>query len=232
VLAGIGRGAGQVAGERSKVFEQLADVIMRHEGRCAVVATGPLTNVAVLLQAFPQLVSSVKEIVFLGCSFSASGNAGPVQEANVFADPEAAHAVFRSGARIKIVPLGVSQQFTVGEADAEKLGSPGGRLLNQQLAVMLAPLLAYYRVVFGQDSCPMHDPVAVLLALRPDLFSLRRMAVAVELTGDLTRGMTVRDDRPEAEGDNLASAIEIAEAVDLGEVRELLTRILEAPTPQ
>jgi inosine-uridine nucleoside N-ribohydrolase len=232
VLAGIGRGAGQVAGERSKVFEQLADVIMRHEGRCAVVATGPLTNVAVLLQAFPQLVSSVKEIVFLGCSFSASGNAGPVQEANVFADPEAAHAVFRSGARIKIVPLGVSQQFTVGEADAEKLGSPGGRLLNQQLAVMLAPLLAYYRVVFGRDSCPMHDPVAVLLALRPDLFSLRRMAVAVELTGDLTRGMTVRDDRPEAEGDNLASAIEIAEAVDLGEVRELLTRILEAPTPQ
>ena len=228
VLAGIGRGAGQVAGERSKTFEQLADVIMRHEGRCVLVATGPLTNVAVLLQAFPQLVNSIKEIVFLGCSFSTSGNAGPVQEGNVSADPEAADAVFRSGARIKVVPLDVSQQLTVGEADAELLGAPGGRLLHQQLGVMLAPLLVYYRVVFGRDSCPLHDPVAVLLALRPDLFRLRRMAVAVELTGDLTRGMTVRDERPEAEGDNLASTIEVAEWVELAEVRQLLAGVLAA----
>jgi inosine-uridine nucleoside N-ribohydrolase len=231
VLPGIGRGTIQVAGERSKTFEKLADIIMRHEGRCTVVATGPLSNVALLLRAFPQLVNSIKEIVFLGCSFSATGNAGPVQEANVFADPEAAHAVFRSGARIKIVPLGVSEQLTVGEAYAKRMGAPGGRLLNQQLAVMLAPLLAYYRVVFGRDSCPLHDPMAVLLALRPDLFSLRRMAVSVELTGDLTRGMTVRDDRPEAEGDNQASRIEIAEAVELDAVREILTQIVEAPTP-
>jgi inosine-uridine nucleoside N-ribohydrolase len=149
----------------------------------------------------------------------------------VYADPEAAHAVFRSGARIKIVPLDVSQQLTIGEADAETLGAPGRRLLQQQLAVMLAPLLAYYRVVFGRDSCPMHDPVAVALALRPDLFRLRRMAVAVELTGDLTRGMTVRDERPEADGDNLASPVEIAEAVDLDEVRNLLACVLDPSAP-
>ena len=231
VLAGIGRGAGAGVGERSKMFEQLADIILSHDGRCVVVATGPLTNVAVLLRAFPQLVHSIEEIVFLGCSFAARGNAGPVQESNVYADPEAADAVFRSGAKVKIVPLEVALQLTVSEADAVTLGSPGARLLSQQLAVMLAPLLAYYRVVFGQRSCPLHDPVAVALALRPDLFRLRRMVVTVELTGDLSRGMTVRDERPEAEGDNLVSPIEIAEAVELDELREFLAPVLDAPAP-
>ena len=231
VLAGIGRGAGAGTGEWSKTFEQLADIILSQDGRCVVVATGPLTNVDVLLRAFPQLINSIKEIVFLGCTFAAPGNAGPLQEGNVYADPEAADAVFRSGARVKIVPLEVAVQLTVSNADAVRLGEPGAGLLHQQLAVMLAPLLAYYGVVFGQDSCPLHDPVAVALALHPDLFRLRRMAVSVELTGHLSRGMTVRDERPESERDNLGSPIEIAEAVELDELRGLVERVLQVPAP-
>lgn len=233
VLAGIGRGAAAGTGDegRSRTFQRLADIILNHEGRCVVVATGPLTNVDVLLRAFPQLVDSIKEIVFLGGAFAAPGNAGPLQEGNVYADPEAADAVFRSGARVKIVPLEVAVQLNVTETDAVRLGEPGAGLLHQQLAVMLAPLLAYYGVVFGQDSCPLHDPVAVALALRPDLFRMRRMAVTVELTGDLSRGLTVRDERPEAESDNLGSSIEVAEAVELDPLRELLAPVLGAQAP-
>jgi inosine-uridine nucleoside N-ribohydrolase len=229
VLGGLGRGGAKNT-ERSKVFEQLADIILEHEGRCVLVATGPLTNVAVLLRAFPQLVTAIKEIVFLGCAFWTIGNVGPIQEANVCADPEAADAVFRSGARIRIVPLDVSQRLTVGAADGERLGSPEAPLLQQQLAVMLAPLLAYYRIVFGRDSCPIHDPLAVALALRPELFRLRRLAVTVEVTGDLTRGVTVRDERPEADGENVASTIEVADEVDLAGVRALLAGVLPEPS--
>lgn len=169
VLGGMGRGAEASEGQRSEVFDRLADILLRSEGRAVIVATGPLTNVAVLLRAFPQLVTSIREIVFLGCAFGTTGNVGPIQEANVCADPEAAGAVFRSGARIRIVPLDLSQQLTIDAADGGRLASPGAPLLQQQLAVMLAPLLSYYRIVFARDTCPIHDPLAVALALRPDL---------------------------------------------------------------
>jgi inosine-uridine nucleoside N-ribohydrolase len=231
VLGGIGRGAEASAGQRARVFDRLADIILRSEGRAVVVATGPLTNVAVLLRAFPQLVNSIKEIVFLGCAFGTTGNVGPIQEANVCADPEAAGAVFRSGARIRIVPLDLSQQLTIDATDGERLALPSAPLLQQQLAVMLAPLLSYYRIVFARNTCPVHDPLAVALALRPDLFRLRRQAVSVELTGELTRGVTIRDERPEAEGDNLESPIEVADWADLGAVRELLDCVLGAVAP-
>jgi inosine-uridine nucleoside N-ribohydrolase len=230
VFPGMGRGSDENAVERSKVFGQLADVVLSNEGRCVVVATGPLTNVAVLLRAFPDLVGSIREIVVLGGAFTTTGNAGPLQEANVCADPEAASAVLRSGARIKIVPLEVSQQLAIGQVDAERLEAPGTGLLQQRLAAMVAPLLAYYRVVFARDGCPIHDPLAVALALRPDLFHLRRAAVSVELTGDVTRGMTVRDDRPEAEGDNLASLIEVADRVDVDGILTLLDGVIPTAT--
>ena len=89
--------------------------------------------------------------------------------------------------QIKIVPLEVAVQLNVTETDAVRLGEPGAGLLHQQLAVMLAPLLAYYGVVFGR-TLPVARPGRVALALRPDLFRMRRMAVTVELTEIFTSG--------------------------------------------
>jgi inosine-uridine nucleoside N-ribohydrolase len=166
------------------------------------------------------------EIVFLGGVFRRSGNFTPVAETNVFADPEAASAVFQSGARIRIVPLDVSEQLSIDARAFEALSSSQGTLLQQYLSVIFGPLLAYYRVVFNRNSCPIHDPLAVALGLHPQLFQLRHMAVTVELNGTLTRGVTVIDERPEAELDNLQSPIQIVEKANLQAVRDLLADVV------
>ena len=241
VLSGVDRGATVAGGGEAEAassssahgetFATLRDIVLECDGHCTLVATGPLTNVAILLRAFPQLVAVLKEIVFLGCAFRHPGNITPVAEHNVFADPEAAGAVFQSGARVKIVPLNVSEQLSIGGESLEEMNAHGSSLLQQYLSVMLGPLLAYYKVVFGSSACPVHDPLAVALALHPELFSLRRMAVAVELNGTMTRGSTIIDQRPEAELDNLESSIEIAERADLRAVRGLLVSALGLPRP-
>jgi purine nucleosidase len=236
VLSGVDRGARLAGGESESVrtpsadaetFATLRDIVLGFDGRCVLVATGPLTNVAILLRAFPQLEAALKEIVFLGGAFRHSGNITPVAEHNIFADPEAADAVFQSSAHVKIIPLNVSEQLSIGADVLEALS--GGSLLNQYLSVMLGPLLAYYKVVFGGSAFPIHDPLAVALALHPELFSLQRMAVAVELNGTMTRGTTIIDQRPEAELDNLESHIEIVDSADLQAVRGLLAKAIGFP---
>ena len=47
----------------------------------------------------------------------------------------------------------------------------------------------------GWAGAPIHDASAVMAVLRPDLFEGRPHSVAVEVSGSLTRGMTVVDQR-------------------------------------
>jgi purine nucleosidase len=183
-------------------------------GQTVVVATGSLTNVALLLKAFPQAASSLAGVVFLGGAFHCPGNASPLAERNVFSDPEAASDVFASGVPVTLVPINVSGRFFLPPDLVDAL-SRGRRLLHDYLWAILQPLKSYYQVVFGADDCPIHDPLAVLVPLvPPELFTLRRAEVSIEVTGEMTRGVTFYDVRPEADLINQESRIQIIEDVD------------------
>ena len=72
----------------------LIETVMSHEaGAITVVATGPLTNIAVAARMEPRIVGRIKEIVLMGGAYGV-GNATPVAEFNILCDPEAAHIVF------------------------------------------------------------------------------------------------------------------------------------------
>lgn len=70
-----------------------------------LVATGALTNVALLLAVYPEVVPMVEVVIMGGCL--GIGNTGPVVEFNIQTDPEAAHVVFTAGAPLTMVPLEV-----------------------------------------------------------------------------------------------------------------------------
>jgi len=160
-----------------------------------LVATGPLTNVALALQADPGLASRLQGISLMGGSYSA-GNITPVAEFNIWADPDAAKAVFDSGARIVMAGLDLTHQFTIDEARRGRVRALGG-----PVATFTADLLEYfagaYLRLYGEAlNGPLHDPCAVLAVTDPHLFSSRAYHVAVETDSDLTRGQTVVDRRP------------------------------------
>jgi inosine-uridine nucleoside N-ribohydrolase len=157
-----------------------------------IVAVGPLTNVAVALQRAPEVAGAVAGISIMGGG--TFGNATPAAEFNVWADPEAADVVFRSGAHLRMCGLDLTHQVC---ADGEfitslaQIGSPVGNFV--------AALLVHYQQrileLMGEDLCALHDPCAVLAVSQPELFGFGSHAVCIELDGRYTRGMTLIDQR-------------------------------------
>ncbi|QGN32449.1 nucleoside hydrolase [Microlunatus sp. Gsoil 973] len=176
----------------------LAEKIMAEPGEIDVVAIGPLTNVAAALAIEPGLASAVKEIVIMGGVFlGITGESGMPGEFNVWSDPEAAAAVLRSGARQRWVGLDVTLQVRLTRADARRLSSAPGDFAPFAGAATQAWIDHQRRNQPGspqdQDSCAMHDPLAVAAITHPELITWADARVDV-ITGDVPgRGMMITD---------------------------------------
>jgi len=94
-----------------KAVDLLKQEIDRGQGRTVVVAIGPLTNVAALLQRYPEEKKKIKQIVLMGGSLARGyyPGSGPTAEYNIAADIPASWAVFSSGIPILMAPLDVKQ---------------------------------------------------------------------------------------------------------------------------
>ncbi len=173
-----------------------------------IVAVGPLTNVALALRRAPDLVDSIAGISIMGGG--TFGNRTAVGEFNIWADPEAASIVFAYGGQLVMAGLDVTHQFLATPERIERVGAVGGRLAST-LAQLLTFFSASYRARHDAIAgAPMHDVLAVLALAEPALFERHRRHVAIETAGQLTRGMTVIDERtvrsrPDANCDVLTS---------------------------
>lgn len=170
----------------------IIDTIMETQGT-VVIATGPLTNVALALRKEPRIATRIPEICLMGGSLT-HGNVTPAAEFNIYFDPEAAHAVFTSGVPLTMVGLNVTEQVL---ATAERRHQI--RALGSRVAGVVADLLdAYSRATeqaYGVSGGAMHDPLAVAALIDPDIIRFENMHVAVEVAGLYTTGQTVCDDR-------------------------------------
>jgi inosine-uridine nucleoside N-ribohydrolase len=184
-----------------------------------VIATGPLTNVALAIRRDPDFASRIAGISIMGGSTS-FGNKSPVAEFNIWADPEAAWVVFNSGASIRMVGLNATHTVLIDNAFVQRI-----RRLETAQAKFIGELLdafvnAYSKISMQPGAAPMHDPCAVLGVTRPDLFEFMSTHVDIELTGTLTRGMTVVDQRELA---NISAVnADVAVSADSREVLELI----------
>ncbi|GAA1687870.1 nucleoside hydrolase [Glycomyces endophyticus] len=162
-----------------------------------LVATGPLTNIALALALEPRLVERIARLVVMGGAHG-NGNVTAAAEFNFWADPEAAEAVLSAGLReVVIVPLDATHSAPLTGADCaalEALGTPGA-LASAQL---VRHRLDHDRASASHDpSSPVHDPMCVAYLVRPDLFTEAVAAhVAVETAGARTTGQLLVDTRP------------------------------------
>lgn len=156
-----------------------------------LIATGPLTNVALLLRRHPEVMPNVRRVVFMGGSTD-RGNSTPYGEFNIVTDPEAADIVLRSGLPITMIGLNVTHRaLATPEIIAEFDGL--GTRLGTICAELMTFFAATYRRVFGFEHPPVHDPIAVAAVIDPSIVPTVTAPVTVELTGTYTRGATVVD---------------------------------------
>lgn len=176
--------------------EHAVDFINRIAHECDglhLVPVGPLTNIAVALQRFPDLAPRITQITLMGGSLT-SGNVTAAAEFNIWADPEAAHIVFNSSVPIKMVGLNVTRQVAATPAIRQQI-----RRLGTHTATVVADLLDFYSDrlyrLLGLPGGSMHDPLAVAALAAPDILQFEPMHVTVELRGEHTYGMTLCDAR-------------------------------------
>lgn len=162
-----------------------------------ILATGPLTNVALLLMTCPEVKEHIEKICIMGGSLY-SGNILPRAEFNIYHDPEAARIVFRSGIPIVMSGIEICQEAAVPLKKYEELAG-GGKA--SRLTVELLDFYSQYSRVRGLTTTPIFDMTAAMQLLHPEIFTSEKMIMDVETEGELCRGMTVADIRPGIEGD-------------------------------
>ena len=166
-----------------------------HAGRLILVATGPLTNIALALMREPELPRLIKRFVIMGGAFSEPGNVTPAAEFNIWHDPEAARIVFRAFGGVGATPviavgLDVTRKTIIDESDVKAIGSriagePHGAKLTRFLEDASRFYFERMEKMLGKRIFTMHDPLAVAVALDPTLVETRRAAVDVETSGRL-----------------------------------------------
>jgi purine nucleosidase/pyrimidine-specific ribonucleoside hydrolase len=177
--------------EKMSGVDLIAKVVREHPEKVTLVATGPLTNIALFLKLYPNLRSNVAEIVFMGGSAS-RGNRTPYAEFNIWMDPEAADVVMKSGIPLTMCGLDVTHQALVTKPIFAKLEAMGTDL-SKTVIGLLKFFASTYNDVFEMPDPPLHDPVAVALLIDRTVVKTRRSNVEIELNGKFTRGATVVD---------------------------------------
>jgi inosine/uridine nucleosidase len=162
--------------------------LMAESGPATVVATGPLTNVAELLERAPE---TVNEIVWMGGS-TERGNAEPAAEFNALVDPEAAEIVFTSGVPLTMVGLNLTHQALATGDVIDRLRAMGSPASEAAIG-WLGFFADTYRALYGFEGPPVHDPCALALVIDPPVVRCVDAFVAIETEGRWTRGATVVD---------------------------------------
>jgi inosine-uridine nucleoside N-ribohydrolase len=175
-------------------IDLLNETISAAPGEITLIATGPLTNIALALRRYPALAGQVADFVIMGGS-AGRGNVTPAAEFNIATDPEAAAIVFAAGWRVTMTGLDVTLQTRTDGAILERMRGLG-RLGHD----LLLPALGGYRAAEttagpgGPAHGPaVHDVCALALAAEPGLFGCQPARVEVETAGRWTAGMTVTD---------------------------------------
>jgi purine nucleosidase len=171
----------------------IVDLVMsRKPGEVTLCCLAPLTNIALALAKEPRLAAHLKEIVLMGGAFSEGGNITPAAEFNMFVDPEAAARVLDCGAPITMIPLDCTHQALTTKKRMDKL-----RAIGTPVAEAFYQLLKFNKIFdetkYGWEGGPLHDATVIAYLLAPELFSGRKVNVAIECASPLTLGMTVVD---------------------------------------
>ena len=222
-----GLGQAQLPPPKTRPLDQAAtdlmiDTIGSSPGEITLVATGPLTNIALAVRRQPTIVRQVADFVIMGGS-ATRGNVTPAAEFNIVTDPEAAAIVFGAGWRVTMIGLHVTLQVEAGLGVLKRidsLGRLGSRLLQPGLRGYRGAQTTPAELLPGPpdrsgmpvDGPRVHDLCAVAQVAEPGLFTYQPARVEVETAGRWTAGMTVTDFRasPEARNALVATSVDVA----------------------
>jgi inosine-uridine nucleoside N-ribohydrolase len=171
--------------------DRIASEARSHPG-LTVVATGPLTNLALALRRHPDVAAQIGRIFTLSGAWGL-GTKTAAAEWNILCDPEAAAIVCQSGVPLTMVPVDASGTVPITPGLIERIGALPGPAAYFA-AELLASLRATHRPgIMVPDEAPLHDPCAILVAADPSLARTVPARIDVDTSPGLNYGRTIID---------------------------------------
>ena len=171
----------------------LADMLKKET--VSVIALGPMTNLAKLIQKDPEAFDQIEELVSMGGSFKSHGNCSPVAEYNYWCDPDAAALVYdtlyKNGKMIHMIGLDVTRKIVLTPTILEYICR-----LDKETGEFIRKITKFYFDFHWEwehiIGCVINDPLAVAYFLNPDICQGFDSYVQIE-TGGITLGQSVVD---------------------------------------
>ena len=189
-------------GAHADGIDYLVETILANPEEITLVCTAPLTNLALALQREPRIVQSVQQVVLMGGAARLPGNVTPAAEFNIYADPAAADMVFAESWPVTMVGLDVTMKVNFSREDRDSL-----RRTSSPEATLVREVTRHLFDVRGVSAMALHDPLALLIAIQPDLAQTIHADVRVETEGKYTLGQTVVDFRRSAPASQLRTQV-------------------------
>lgn len=224
-LANLGVGASTLPEDPRPAYELIVDLVNRHPGDITILGLGPLTNLALAVQADPALPQKVSELIIIGGSYGlhavgterATGD-NPASEWNIYVDPDAAKIVFEAGFNLLAIGLDVATHPKVDLSAGHRARLAASSKLS---AWFLNGVCRFVEDRGFGSYCGLIDALAVAAALDRALFSTQHLKVGIETKGELTLGETVVDRREHFRWNHLPT-VEVASDVDSERFFDLL----------
>lgn len=222
-------GLGEVGFETSSHHQRkpsekiICDEVKADPGNISIICLGPLTNIARAIQRDAAFIENVDQLIIMGGSVAGIGNITTAAEFNIYCDPESAQQVFDAPVQKILIPLDITMQVHFTLDFLRELPDKTSRI-GRFLREVLPHLYRNYRQRLGQESVHIHDVVALMQLLEPELFELVSMAGQVEVGGELSRGATLFDQRSKRQWPN---NMDVARVVDVTAVKQAVLRYLD-----
>lgn len=159
--------------------ELITKMARQYPDEMTLIATGPLTNLALAIQRDREGMGKLKEIVIMGGAVRTGGNVTPYAEFNIFSDPLAAQIVLELGLPTTLVPLDVTQQVFLTPQTMEERVKP----INNPISKFVTEATGYDSTThqfINKELIHLHDPLAVGVAINPDLVKKQKLSLYVE----------------------------------------------------
>lgn len=157
--------------EDMSYLDAMKHAVDSYPNEICIICTGALTNLAMLLDKYPDITSKVKLVSIMGGAINI-GNITPYSEFNIRIDPHAAKRVFAEPTlanKVLLVPLNITHTVLALEPIRTAIYNPDGenksplrRLFHRIISFYSATYLKKYNNNAGP---PVHDPLAAFLTL-------------------------------------------------------------------
>lgn len=214
--------------------EHMHKVLNESKTKVTILTIGPLTNIAMLLTAYPEDEEKIEKLVFMGGSFLETGKSTPYPEFNIASDPEATELVFASNIKKIMIPMEMGHTAFLNGKDVKRTGQ------NNKIGEFFTYMFRSYRTIgevfktfisnidknrednvvgdafefifksyhdrHVKDGIPMHDGVAVAYLIDPKMFKLLPAKAEVKYFEEVKSGVSICDFKAEP---NMMVATEI-----------------------